>query len=559
MISVARFWLAALAVVVATATLLVGPPPASAAKKTYEDKKLGFRIKIDADWVQVPPKLGSFTSYLVGEWYEDSAKFDASLRPEFKVCWWATPKGAATTGGASPAAPGSDELPSADDIRKSMMDEMKADSIDEFAGPFLERNDYLFGKPQPMADRWKTADKAELGSKVKFTLEYFEVNAPGKKPPKGEKPPLAYAVVGRLRLDRPTETVDVGFLGSCEVNHAKKIAKEFIAIMRSFEDLRTGTDTLNLGAEAELASDPAKRREQVRKTKLIPGWACEDTENYILVYSKEVDPALVRKIGLQIESIRKQVYEVLFPADKPITAVCIVRVCKDAEQYAAYGGPGGSAGYWSPGEEELVFYEDQSKKDDSLRVLYHEAFHQYIHYSVGDFAPHSWFNEGHGDFFAGHNYVAGKWVCDKFSWRVGEAKSGKALKNRPPLREWLGWTQMQYYGGNDRKIGGGTNYALGWSFIYFLRQSKNPAYKQILPRYFDTLKGKVTAARTAREKWEKDRKDWEERLKADPTTAGDIPQMPEGIRDESAWLREALDKAFEGIDMEKLEKEWLDD
>ena len=38
---------------------------------------------------------------------------------------------------------------------------------------------------------------------------------------------------------------------------------------------------------------------------------------------------------------------------------------------------------------------------DSLLVLYHEAFHQYIYYAVGEVAPHDWFNEGHGDYFSG--------------------------------------------------------------------------------------------------------------------------------------------------------------
>ena len=32
-------------------------------------------------------------------------------------------------------------------------------------------------------------------------------------------------------------------------------------------------------------------------------------------------------------------------------------------------------------------------------MLYHEAFHQFIHYSAGELPPHSWYNEGHGDYF----------------------------------------------------------------------------------------------------------------------------------------------------------------
>ena len=56
--------------------------------------------------------------------------------------------------------------------------------------------------------------------------------------------------------------------------------------------------------------------------------------------------------------------------------------------------------------------------ETTLAVLYHEAFHQYIYYSVGKVAPHSWFNEGHGDYYAGARYADKKFTIRPFAWRV---------------------------------------------------------------------------------------------------------------------------------------------
>ena len=58
-----------------------------------------------------------------------------------------------------------------------------------------------------------------------------------------------------------------------------------------------------------------------------------------------------------------------------------------------------SAGYWNYRDEELVLYDDKGGAAAHMGVLNHEAFHQYIFYFYGNLAPHSWYNEGTGDFF----------------------------------------------------------------------------------------------------------------------------------------------------------------
>ena len=553
-----------LAAIAALGALLVTAGPAGAAgKKTHEDKRLGYRLKIEDDWTQSPPKLTTDSAFIVGDWYQDAAKYESwQLKPTMQLLWFVTPKDDPKAGAEEekPGTPFDPTDPEA--FIRAYRNQLRHKTVDDAVDDFLGGNQHLFGTPVPMSERWAQAEKDKTAGKIEF--QSVEVNAPGKK---RNKEIHGYAYVAKFTIDRPKETIEVGFLGSCSPDYYKRFSKEFPAIVRSFEQLKSGaTDSRNEAASEELSQDRETRYKQILEKKLVPGWKADRTKNYILVYHEEVDAGLVKSIGVQIEAIRAQIYEVLFPPDKPITAFSIVRVCKDRTQYMGYGAPGGSAGYWDANAEELVFYESDPKKD-SLRVLYHEAFHQYIFYSVGDFAPHSWFNEGHGDYFAGHNWKGGKFERDVFSWRITDAKEWKHHKNRPPLKDWVNWSQGDYYGFNKLGIPAGLNYAAGWSLVYFLRTTKKPEYQGVLDRYFKTLKGQVTAARNAREAWnekykdyEKKRKEWEEKVKEDPTLPSPEPPTESETSDVGSaetWLPKALSEGFKDIDWDAIEKDWL--
>lgn len=544
--------LLALATLFAAGSSVVVTAPAHAAKKRFEHKELGFEISIEDSYTRTPPKLTGDEAYIVGDWYEDAAKFDSyQLRPTFQIFWFADPKG------EKPAAPAPAEgsVPTTkEEAMKMFRDQFRVKGTDEHLDQLLGYNEHLFGPAVAMKDRWAKAEKDKTTGKVPF--EFVEINVPTKKKPKGGEPVArAYAFVARMTLDRPTETIEVGFFGSCSVDYVKRFQREFPAMVRSFKELKNATDSRNEGAQAELSDDPEEMRKQIKATKVIEGWKCYDTPKYVVLHHDEVDPKLARLIGERIEAIRAQLYEVLFPPDRPIKAVSVVRVCKDGAQYSQYGGPGGSAGYWYAPGKELVFYENGKK--DSLSVLYHEAFHQYIYYSVGDFSPHSWFNEGHGDYFAGFDYRAGRFVPAPFDWRITEAKNAKRNPKRPPLREWINWSQAQYYGRNDANIEIGENYALGWSLVYFLRTTKKPAYQGVLDRYFNSLKGSVTSARNADEAWEKKMKDWEEKRKTDPEAPMPERDKTSDVGDEVTWMQRAVKEAFKDIDWDAIEKDWL--
>ena len=334
----------------------------------------------------------------------------------------------------------------------------------------------------------------------------------------------------------------------------------------------------------------AERRREIEKG-MIKGWnvIVSPKKQYVVLYNtvEGRNNQLAREIARRIELIRAQIYEKQFPPVHPIDAVSVVRVCGDKAEYHRYGGPGGSAGYWNSGSEELVFYDaSRSKKidDNTVAVLYHEAFHQYIFYSTGDVAPHSWFNEGHGDYYSGAELKGRSFKIKPFAWRRGLIKNAATKGPREkieveapdgtkhtryandggytPLVDLIRFTQREYYSYP------GISYAEGWSLIYFLREvvPKNKQYRRkwghILDTYFDTLQAAVSGQPLPERAQPKppDGKGKEgegddEEEEEEPPEAW-IPPPAQGRRGGKAALEKAVSAAFAGVDFDELEAAW---
>lgn len=283
-------------------------------------------------------------------------------------------------------------------------------------------------------------------------------------------------------------------------------------------------------------------RINVRK-KLVRGWKAEDTEHFIVIYDTPDQP-LMKKIFRDIELLRLE-YMKLFPPVGELNAVSTVRVCKSRDEYLSYYGNPSSAGFWNSDTEELVLY-DAEKMDrahrisdaDTFIVLYHEAFHQYIHYSTGELPPHSWFNEGHGDFFSGATVRDGKMRSIGVNpWRVRTIKLAVEMRKFAPWKEIIRWEQAQYY------QNGGVNYAEGWSMIYFLRMSKavekSSSWSKILPTYFDVLKKSYAEGLSA--------------LEAAGKKDDKIARAKAGLEART----KAVDAAFADVDLDAIENAWI--
>ena len=605
-----RLWWFAVAALFVLPTFLHAPQEAEAAAPplnwTYRDKTHKFSLKMFRDYEPVPLKTDEKIKCC--EFRDPKAKGQArgSFNTEVTVVR------VHLDGGGGPVVTGDSTQPtSREEMMKRLREEMEARL-----------------KPK---DIWAaTVGQLRLTDPMKKAVEE------GKKKFKKIKSKDKPAIEGKLwQFQIPSwyqepwhismaefvrDGVAYGIFMTCGAKTEKQYKKAFEKIAKSFKWIDKKAKDVESLDVLDGVNITAKKRHEIERS-MVSGWnvIVSPKKNYIVIYNTAngKNHLLAKTIAKRIELIRAQIYEKQFPPAFPIETVCIVRVCKDKKEYVAYGGSPQSAGYWSPGAEELVFYDaSRSKKadKDTLAVLYHEAFHQYIHYSVGRVAPHSWFNEGHGDYYAGAVYKGGKFKIKPFQWRVGVIRNaivagerelteetddkGNVRKNwgnkgYTPLPHLVEFSQREYYAYP------GVSYAQGWSLIYFLREivPKNKKYNEkwghILDTYFDTLKAEVNKdgsldreREERRRKAEEDEKDKDDGEKEEdgppkpPTTGGDEPsptpdegdEGDEGDGDDATQsapmtffrglgsgeaLKTAVKKAFEGVDWEEFTEAWL--
>jgi hypothetical protein len=504
-------FLAALAAAVLLPTVAVRPSAAGdMPSRRYRDPNAKFSFRVFDDWDPVPIETQGkgfnfgTDKYLVTKYMQRGA--DQRGRQAGQIFAFRIGKGTAGQSSGGETTPG-DAKPEDDEFMKKIRE--------------------LIGKDEPKTMRELLEKSAE---NYGFTVVL--------DPAKGKEIKARDGVMGRMwALDRSSantmppspffhvfaswkkDEMELGLWMWCPSESKKKLEQGFPAVAKSFmffdpqaEEVKT-QDVLN-----DLPITPRKRKE-IEKG-IVKGWAVmvSPKKNYIIIYNTKSNrnTLLAKIISDRIERIREQVYEVKFPPAKKIEAISIVRICGDQSEYHAYGGPGGSAGYWSNDTEELVFYDASPSKepdDDTLAVLYHEAFHQYIYYSVGEVSPHSWFNEGTGDYFSGSRYGGGKFTIKPFNWRVNTIqtalrkgaceyteKEGRDPEDGPtykfdrstegytPLKVFVRLTQRDYYSYAH------VCYAQGWSLIYFLREAvpkdkkMNEKWGKILDTYFEVLK-----------------------------------------------------------------------
>jgi hypothetical protein len=512
---------------------LIAPAPAVLAQggyRTEEIVELGLEYPCARDFDAIPTEPSE--QWIVAQWAEElpkKAKDRKAFRPELRIVWIdrVPDKGPTTPAGDAPPGEGPPPIPDEEEAGGGEGEE-----------------------PAP-----------EVGKKINSTERYLERYLGSWKPGEKEEGELRDGMQGAvwpLRWEKGGkvngwmyEYVDPKrvclFIGFCHEDDAKEQEKiwRYMAEHARFRepepvDMTKWVRFYEKRPELIDAEYRLKIREQ-----LVRGWEADDTENYIFVFSTK-DQKLLQIMKRELEAIRKQ-YELLFPPTQPVTAVSTVRICKSLDEYHQYGGPQGSGGYWNSAEQELVFFDYDSMdkagkkkkgKANSRIVLYHEAFHQYIYYSTGELPPHSWFNEGTGDYFSGALISGGK--VKKIGvnpWRIETIQEAIRTKDTIPWSEIIRFEQPEYY----RRDRVGLCYAQGWSMIYFLREAKaaqkHPVWSQINKDYFDTLKVA-----------------YGEELEA----AGENPGAQAKWEAGKKARDRAVDAAFADVDFDELEEEWAD-
>lgn len=521
------------------AAALSGMLPAQGGWTTEKHADLGLTFPRARDYEQIPTQPDEkYCVLYFAEKITDRTKEKRRVRPELYVLWFdkappapvttgvgappppppPPPSGGETTGGSN-GGPGGEKSPAeSEDAAKPPPPPVE--DFESFAGRFYPK--------------WRLGKASDGKERNGFKAREFSF-LPGH-----ELDLRAGGWVCSFRKGTRT----ISFLGFCAEDDLKEQVKiwRYTAEHVEFSDPEEqSTDKLER-MYSKLAFPHAEYRIEIRK-KLVRGWKAEDTEHYIVIYDTPDQP-LVRKIVRDLELLHGE-YEKLFPPTEKIDAVSTVRICKSREEYLSYGGPGYSSGYWNAAMQELVLY-DAEKVDrhvrsdaDTFVTLYHEGFHQYIHYSCGEVPPHSWFGEGHGDFFSGAKVKDGKvWSIGVHPWRVAIAKLVVEMRKSIPWKKIVRFEQPEFYEQKQIAI----CYAQSWSMIYFLRKSKvvekKPEWARILPTYFETLRTAYSQGIEA--------------LKAAGKDHDEKAVERAGVEART----KAVDAAFEGVNYDEIQDAW---
>lgn len=162
-----------------------------------------------------------------------------------------------------------------------------------------------------------------------------------------------------------------------------------------------------------------------------------------------------------------------------------------------------SAGLYSPVLKQLLIW-NVPKREDMVRTIRHEGFHQFLDRVMID--PPVWLNEGMAEFWEtakkdGQKFTGGQPRPEHVATLL---RSKKAI---PKLKEFVYGPRSDFYRFAQQR------YAQGWALVHFLRKT-TPANLKIFQTLFDALRtGEGTS-------------------------------------------KQALDKAFAGVDWAKLDTEW---
>lgn len=234
-----------------------------------------------------------------------------------------------------------------------------------------------------------------------------------------------------------------------------------------------------------------RRREQLAlRVATQPGWSLHETDHYFIVCSVK-DPKFLAELERRCEAIHTVIRTDLPGAGAhPMstdTAPSVIRMCRDVEQYHAYGGPVGLTGYWNYLDEEIVLYDEKltEGRAGTWATLNTMVCLEYLFTGSGNNPAAAWFICGHSDYYGGFELAKSGPLVKPFAWRVERAKADVRAARTAPLQEFVRWTQAEYYGQNPRSIDAAACYAQGWSFIWFLRHGQksklwNPAWDKIL-------------------------------------------------------------------------------
>jgi hypothetical protein len=253
----------------------------------------------------------------------------------------------------------------------------------------------------------------------------------------------------------------------------------------------------------------ASRKQVADSIKNMKNWWFVETEDYIILSDLQTrHHVMVQDLQANIGSLRTA-FEKIIPPRTNITAISVIRVFGTPEEYESYvpADFSRSSGIWMPDRKELVIRPiDWGGNDDQrtsvFGTTYHEAFHQYLFYALGQLHADPWFNEGFASFFGGANVKENKLKIlenELLAKKVGD------LLNNINIESIIGLSYDDFYARDDKTgRSGNSHYVLAWALVYYLSKGiaiePQSPYAGILDRYVDALwttKNPTTATQMA--------------------------------------------------------------
>lgn len=223
--------------------------------------------------------------------------------------------------------------------------------------------------------------------------------------------------------------------------------------------------------------------------------------------------AFLKNTGRQMEAMQAA-YRRYVPPTKKLgeSTIRVFATQKGYDEYLARATgkePGRTIGLWSPSHEELLILDmGKSARDETTKILRHEAFHQYLFYATGGERHAVWFNEGHACLFENVLYDAKRnavRVTDDPRDRRPAAVGAAPERYAAMVPEILTLDYEAFYAGDLKEVN--ERYAAAWALVYFLQKgvptfAEFAAYREVLPTYRQALLEGASANEASRRAWE---------------------------------------------------------
>ncbi len=490
--------------------------------ETVKNTAHGFAFKVPKDWVSIPvDPMDTLTLHKHQAEKADKAKkrFGVTLNASLSLLFIPVP-GAATEEMGNQGEDDQDKDDAEEEDKDSPPKPPPIKNYEDFIERVLERQ---------LKAKQKSPPRAKNVNDFTTTFHDMEGALPGSGMP--------------IRIRAAVYSTSNGeFVMQCfclDEHYSNRHRRDIEASFHSFRRIEKENDEEKNGSYAELSDNEKYIQDQI--DKLSSGWYhfWSSNNNYIIFSNAE--RSFAKEIARQLEGIH-ECYVDLFPDEPRIKWIPIVRVCKTRDEYHGYGGPSGSAGYWSDLTKEFVFYNDIAHgPKNTYLVLKHEAFHHFMHFYLGC-RPSTWFDEGMAEYFAGGEFVGKRVRIKQNSWRRGDIQQALVADKTVKLRFFLKMTKREYY------AKAGLCYAQGWSFIYFLlegRKQGGRVKKEWTKIPFEYLKNLQDA--------------FEEVEKANPDDVADKNEVNSDLSPPAVAI--AMDRTFGSWtdkDWEELEEAWKD-